>query len=566
MGQLAGAGVGAGSSGATTRGLSVKTGVLVSVALLLIVAVIGMIISVPSSKKESEAARDPSGIVVGSTAADVVGIAPGTIKQEDVDAAAKAEPFATQLATQVNQNRLGINYTWTLVAGFLVMFMQLGFALVETGFCRAKNALHVMSMNFAVYFLGMLGYFICGFAFQFGGIGKIGVPNLGGLAGLNQEWGITLGGVHWGLLGHKGFFLADGTYDVGIAVMFLFQMVFMDTTATIPTGAMAERWKWSAFAVYGFFVSTIIYPVFGNWAWGGGWLSQLGQKGLGSGYIDFAGSGVVHAVGGFTALAGAYVLGPRIGKYNKDGTSNVIPGHNLVLAIVGTLILAFGWFGFNPGSTLGASGNGNLRIGLIAVVTMLAGSAGAMASLLVTWYTNGKPDAGMTCNGLLAGLVAITAPSGYVSPISAVIIGAVAGTIVVFAVAIIDRKLRIDDPVGAISVHGVCGVWGMLAVGLFADGTANYGGTQVKGLFFGEPKQIIPQVIGAVVVMLWAGGVSLVFFKVCDRLIGLRSSAADELAGLDLPEMGAPAYWNNGEPLRGGAFPIPAAALGAVGD
>ncbi len=565
-GQLAGVGAGGESGRMTRNGLPVKTGLLVAVAILLIVALIGIVISLPSSTKDAESARDPSGLVIGSDSG-VVGVAPANITQDDADKAAKSEPFATQLAVQVNQNRLGINMTWTLVAGFLVMFMQLGFALVETGFCRAKNALHVMTMNFSIYFLGMLGYFFCGFAFQFGGIGNVGVPNLGGLAGLNKELTISLGGVDWGLIGHKGFFLSDGTYDVGIAVMFLFQMVFMDTTATIPTGAMAERWKWSAFCVYGFFISTIIYPIFGNWAWGGGWLSQLGKKGLGQGYIDFAGSGVVHAVGGFTALAGAFVIGPRIGKYNKDGSSNVIPGHNIVLAIVGTLILAFGWFGFNPGSTLGASGNGNLRIGLIAVVTMLAGSAGAMAAMLLTWYMNGKPDAGMTCNGLLAGLVAITAPSGWVSPISAFIIGTVAGVIVVFAVSIIDKKLRIDDPVGAISVHGVCGVWGMLSVGLFADGTANYGGTQVKGLFFGDAGQLGAQAIGAVVVILWAGGVSYGFFKLVDRVMGLRPAAADEIAGLDMPEFGAPAYWNDGEPLKGGVFPIPAPAMGgAAGD
>ncbi len=561
-GQLAGSSTGAG--GEVSRGLSPKTGVLVSAAVLLIAAIIGIVVSVPSSQKDSEATRDPSAIVNSADAAGLVGITPAGITQADLDTAAKAEPFATKLAVQANANRLGVNYVWTLLGGFLVMFMQLGFALVETGFCRAKNALHVMSMNFSVYFLGMLGYFICGFAFQFGGIGLVGVPNLGGLAALNQEWAISIGGVDWGILGHKGFFLADGTYDAGIAVMFLFQMVFMDTTATIPTGAMAERWKWSAFAVYGFFVSMVIYPVFGNWVWGGGWLSQLGKVGLGAGYIDFAGSSVVHAVGGFTALAGAIVLGPRLGKYNKDGTSNVIPGHNIVLAIVGTLILAFGWFGFNPGSTLGASGNGNLRIGLIAVVTMLAGSAGAMAATLVTWYSNGKPDAGMICNGMLAGLVAITAPSGYVSPISAIIIGAVAGTIVVFSVAIIDRTLKVDDPVGAISVHGVCGIWGVLSVGLFADGTANYAGTQVKGLFFGDASQLVAQGIGALVVIVWAFGIGYVFFKVCDALMGIRSSAADELAGLDLPEIGAPAYWNDGEPLKGGVYPIP--ALGATGD
>ena len=253
----------------------------------------------------------------------------------------------------VDENRLAINFVWTLVTGYLVMFMQAGFALVETGFCRAKNAGHTMAMNFMVYGLGMLGYYICGFAFQFGGIGMVGVPNLGGLGVLSNELSVSIGGHDWGLIGYKGFFLNDGTYDVGVAVLFLFQMVFMDTTATIPTGAMAERWKWSAFCVYSFFVSTLVYPIFGNWAWGGGWLSQLGNVGLGKGYIDFAGSGVVHAVGGWCALAGAIVLGSRLGKYNKDGSPNTIPGHNMVLALLGCFILAFGWFGFNPGSTLG---------------------------------------------------------------------------------------------------------------------------------------------------------------------------------------------------------------------
>jgi len=564
-GQFTGRGADASGGGSGSR---MRKGVRVAAIILLIVALIGIALSIPSSRKDSEVGRDAAGLLVGSEAhgdsddPGIVDIAPANITAADARTAARTEPYATKLAVQVNQNRLGINYIWTLVAGFLVMLMLLGFALMETGFCRAKNALHVMTMNLGVYFIGMLGYFFCGFALQFGGVGKVGVPNLGGLPQLNRELTLPLGGVHWGIIGGKGFFLSDGTYDVGIAVMFLFQMVLMATAATIPTGAMAERWKWGAFCVYGFFVSTIIYPVFGNWAWGGGWLSQLGSKGLGHGYTDFAGSGVVHAVGGFIALAGAHVLGPRLGKYNKDGSSNVIPGHNMVLAIAGTLILAFGWFGFNPGGTLGASGNGSLRIGLIAVVTMLAGSAGAMAAMLLTWYLNGKPDVGMTCNGLLAGLVAITASSGWVSPISAFIIGAVAGVIVVFAVVIIDRRLHIDDPVGAIAVHGVCGVWGMLAVGLFADGTANYGGRQVKGLFFGDAGQLGAQAIGVVVVILWAGGISYAFFKVVDRLMGLRSRPEDELAGLDLPELGASAYWNNGEPLKGGIFPIPAPAMG----
>jgi len=346
-------------------------------------------------------------------------------------------------------------------------------------------------------------------------------------------------------------------------VMFLFQMVFMDTTATIPTGAMAERWKWSAFCVYGLFVSTLVYPVFGNWAWGGGWLSQLGAIGLGKGYIDFAGSGVVHAVGGWCALAGAIVLGPRLGKYNRDGSSNTIPGHNMVLALLGCFILAFGWFGFNPGSTLGASTNGNLRIGIVAVDTMLAGAFGSVASMVYTWLTGAKkPDIGMMGNGLLAGLVAITAPSGYVSPVSASIIGAVAGVIVVVAAGFIDKVLKVDDPVGAIAVHGFNGLWGQLSVGLFADGLANYGGLQVKGLFYGDVSQLGAQAIGALVCFVYVFGISWIFFTLYKKLFGLRVSAETELAGLDIPEMGSLGYSPDAEPYR---LPEPAGVPLATG-
>ncbi|HEX2916614.1 MAG TPA: ammonium transporter [Chloroflexia bacterium] len=523
-------------------------------------------------------AGDPGGLSTGS-GSDLNGIAPfcsglpgGCAPSSDndksaqktfLDTAAKNEPYATNLANMVRQNQLGVNYVWTLVAGFLVMLMQLGFALVETGFCRYKNAFHVMGMNFAVYFIGMLGYYIAGFAFQFGGIGNVGVSNLGGLATLNNE--IKIG--DWGIIGGKGFFLTGDTYDVGIAVMFLFQMVFMDTTATIPTGAMAERWKWSSFVIYGFFVSMIIYPIYGNWAWGGGWLSQLGTSGplgsgspFGAGYVDFAGSGVVHAIGGWTALAGAIVLGPRLGKYNKDGSSNPVPGHNMILAITGTIILAFGWFGFNPGSTLGASGGGNLRIGLIAVVTMLAGSAGGMTAMVITWIQGKRPDVGMTCNGLLAGLVAITAPSGYVEPVGAIIIGIVAGGLVVFFVGVVDRVFHIDDPVGAISVHGVNGMWGQLAVGLFADGKAQY--LSVTGLFYGGGiNQLLAQAVGAVVALVWAFGISFVFFKVLGLILGgNRVSEKMELDGLDDGEMVQPGYMDS-DPLAD-KWPLPAAPVG----
>jgi Amt family ammonium transporter len=484
----------------------------------------------------------------------------------EIDKAKTSEPLAYELASMIGQNRIGINFVWTLVTGFLVMFMQAGFALVETGFTRAKSAAHTMMMNFMVYGLGMLGYFIAGFAIQFGGIG--GLSTLGGGAALASagEVTLTIAGKPFGLFGTNGFFLGGGTYDVAIAVMFLFQMVFMDTAATIPTGAMAERWKFSAFCVFAFFVSTLTYPVFGNWAWGGGWLAQLGANfGLGHGYVDFAGSGVVHSVGGWMALAGAIVLGARIGKFNRDGSPNFIPGHNMTFALLGCFILAFGWFGFNPGSSLAASGSGALRIGIVAVNTMLAGASASLSCMLYMWWTKRKPDPTMTANGILAGLVAITAPSGFVSPQSAVIIGLIAGVLVCWAVWFFDNVAKVDDPVGAISVHGVNGAWGVLAAGLFADGTSNYGGSwngvsgNVTGLFFGDPGQFVAQIIGVVACFVYVGGLSFVFFKVVDRVIGMRTTPEAELGGLDIPEMGAWGYPVD-FPGTGPAFPLVTAA------
>jgi Amt family ammonium transporter len=507
----------------------------ISIAAIIAVAVIGIVtLNVSNSGPQP----DRSGLTTGQ-GSDLVGLDPGNITQDEYNTATTNEPFAVSLANNVNENRLASNFIWTLITGFLVMFMQAGFALAETGFCRAKNAGHTMFMNFMIYGLGMLGFFITGFAFMFGGVGIGGVPSLGGLATLNREF--SIGG--WGLIGYKGFFLSGGAYDVGVAVMFLFQMVFMDTTATIPTGAMAERWKTLPFILYGLFVGMIIYPIYGNWVWGGGWLSQLGTNlGLGQGYLDFAGSGVVHAIGGWIALAGAIVLGPRLGKFNKDGTPNAIPGHSLVLAALGVFILAFGWFGFNPGSTLGASHAGTLRIGMIAVVTMLASAAGSVTSMAFTWMKSGKPDFGMTLNGMLAGLVAITAPSGFVGPQWAVVIGGVAGILVVVASSFIERVLHVDDPVGAIAVHGFNGAWGQIALGLFADGTANYNGLVAKGLIYGDGGQFLAQVIGTVVAFVWAFGVAYLFFKFLDKIIGMRTSPEIELAGLDVPEIGTPGY------------------------
>src|SRR5574337_550754 len=293
-------------------------------------------------------ASDPSGARTGG-AADVVGASSNAPTADDLKNLGEKEPLAAKLADVVGHNRVAINMVWTLLCGFLVMFMQAGFAMAETGFTRAKNAGHTMAMNFMVYGLGMLGYWICGFALQMGGVG--GAATLGGGTALDGEFVVHLFGRDFGLFGTKGFFLSGVTYDAVIFTMFLFQMVFMDTTATIPTGSMAERWTFKSFVIYAFFISMFVYPLYANWVWGGGWLSQLGKGfGLGHGTVDFAGSSVVHMTGGVAALVGALVIGPRIGKYNKDGTPNAIPGHHIPMALVGTFILAFGWFGFNAGS------------------------------------------------------------------------------------------------------------------------------------------------------------------------------------------------------------------------
>lgn len=280
---------------------------------------------------------------------DPTGNKTGNIK--DVPAKTVAKPTLEEVANTVGHNKISINIIWTMIAGFLVMFMQTGFAMVETGFTRAKNVAHTMGMNFLVYAIGMIGFWICGFAFMFGGVG--GIASLGGTPGLDKMFSFTLFGKTFDIIGYSGFFLNESVYDVGVFALFLFQMVFMDTTATIPTGSMAERWKFTSFIFFAFFISMFVYPIYGNWVWGGGWLADLGVNfGLGHGQVDFAGSSVVHLVGGVAALAGAIVIGPRIGKYSKNGTSQAIPGHNIPMAITGTFILAFGWFGFNAGSTL----------------------------------------------------------------------------------------------------------------------------------------------------------------------------------------------------------------------
>src|SRR5262252_9227838 len=481
-----------------------------------------------------KAKGDPGGTITGTVGDIPVGDAKKGLTLGDV-------------INQIGQNMIAINFVWTLVTGFLVMFMQAGFAIVETGLCRAKNANHTMMMNFMVYGVGMLAYWLIGFAIQEGGVQP--VSNLGGLAPLNGEFAITLFGKSWGLFGQKGMMLGGATYDVGVMVMFLFQMVFMDTALTIVTGTAAERWKYSAFIVSSFFMGAFTYPIFANWAWGGGWLALLGANfGAGHGYCDFAGSGVVHAVGGITALAMAIIIGPRIGKFTRDGRPNAMPGHDIVLVLLGCFILAFGWFGFNPGSTLGASANGNLRIGSIAVNTMLAGMAGSFGAMYYMWLRYGKPDASMTGNGLLAGLVAITAPSGFVSPVGSVIIGLIAGVLCALSVEFIERKMKLDDVVGAISVHGTNGLWGVISVGLFADGKSNYGGAwsgvpgSVTGLFYGDAGQLVAQLIGVATLLGFVFSFSFALNAIIELVWGHRVAPKVELEGLDVPEMGALGY------------------------
>ena len=391
------------------------------------------------------------------------------------------------------------DYVWTLIAAALVFFMQAGFALVECGFTRAKNAINIMMKNLMDFSMGSLAFWAVGF-------------------------GIMFGATKTGWFGTSGFFLSD--FKVGgdpwVLAFWMFQVVFCATAATIVSGAMAERTKFIGYLMYSIVISAIIYPVFGSWAWGSlfngnGWLEGLE-------FIDFAGSTVVHSVGGWAALAGAIVLGPRMGKYAKDGSIKPILGHNIPLAALGVFILWIGWFGFNPGSTTAA----NKDIAMIFVNTNLAAAAGAVLAMFTSWIKFGKPEISMSLNGALAGLVAITSPCATVTPMSAVIIGAAAGVIVVLSVLFFDR-IRVDDPVGAISVHGVCGAWGTLAAGIF-----NIGGT--------SGKIIGVQLLGMGACFVWTFSMAFVMFKLIEKTIGLRVSAEEELEGLDLSEHGGNAY------------------------
>jgi len=408
-----------------------------------------------------------------------------------------------------------------------------------------------MMLNFAAYVFAFLAYYAVGYASQFGAIAINAAPsNLGGTPTLNH---FLIGHGQWGKVGGRGFFLVGPAYDAGSNCLTLFEVVFMETAGYIIVGAICERIAFWAFLLCELFIGAILYPISGCWTWGGGWLSQLGSTmNLGHGYVDFAGSTVVHAVGGFCAMALAIILGPRLGKFGPGGKIRVFPAHNVVYVVTGTFILLFGWMGFNPGSTLGAT---DLRISVVAVNTNLAAVAGSATAMLIWYFLFGKPDLTMACNGMLAGLVAITAPCAFVSPTSSVIIGVLAGALVCGGVLFNERVLRIDDSCGAISVHGLCGWLGAVCVGIFADGTYGSGwngvgatsylghaGQGVTGLIHGDARQFWVQLMGATLYAVWAFGLTFVVFGIVNKVRSMRVAPESEEEGLDVPEFGMPGY------------------------
>lgn len=404
-----------------------------------------------------------------------------------------------------------INIVWVFLGAVMVMFMQAGFAILEAGFTRQKNSNNVLMKNLMDFSIGSLIFLVVGFGLMFG-------ESLGGFVG-------TTGFIDPTTLQLDAFDALSPT------VFIFFQTVFCATAATIVSGAMAERTKFSAYLVYTLIISLVIYPISGHWIWGGGFLSEMG-------FIDFAGSTAVHSVGGWAALMGAITLGPRIGKYNADGSANAIPGHNIPLGTLGVFILWFCWFGFNPGSSLEAQG----YVGHIAMTTNLAACAAAVTTLFLTWKRYGKPDISMTLNGVLAGLVAITAGCHIVSLYGSIVIGIVAGFVVTFGIEILDKKFHIDDPVGAVGVHCMNGVWGTLAVGLFACQTPAVDGS-VLGLFYGGGIDLlVTQVIGVVCVAVWVCATSFIMFNVIKHTMGLRVTPEEEINGLDIGEHGSEAY------------------------
>jgi Amt family ammonium transporter len=426
-------------------------------------------------------------------------------------------------AEQIGAVQAALTFVWLLVAGALVFFMHAGFSLVEAGLTRTKNTANILMKNAMTITIGILIYWAVG-------------------------WAVMYGSSFAGLFGTDQFFLKGA--DNALWNSWFFQMVFAATGATIVSGAMAERTKFKAYLLFTVVMVAIIYPVYGHWVWSGADLALLSGgdsflvKWLGAAFHDFAGSGVVHSIGGYAALAGVIVLGPRLGKF-KDGKAQAIPGHNLTMAFLGTFILMLGWVGFNGGSTL--DGN-DPYINLVVVNTFLAAAAGAVTAMLITWKKTGKPDPSLTANGILAGLVSITAPAGSVENWAAIVIGIIGGIIMIAGVFFNENRLKVDDPVGAIPVHGYCGSWGLLSVGIFSVGIGNgiladaaYA-AGAPGLIYGGFSQLLIQIAGILIAFVWAFGVSYIAFKILDALVGLRVSEKEEVQGLDISEHGVNAY------------------------
>jgi Amt family ammonium transporter len=447
----------------------------------------------------------------------------GAVWAQDKPAAAPADPLK-DLVGKVGDLKVAADTVWVLVAAFLVFFMNLGFATVESGFCRAKNTVAILAKNFIVFAVSSVAFLLLGFGLMFGDGGAlVGTHGLTFAAGADNS--PATGDAY------KGVYSALNWTGVPLWAKFFFQLVFAGTAATIVSGAVAERVKFGAFYLFSFAMVGLIYPVVGHWIWGGGWLAKLGMW-------DFAGSTVVHSVGGWAALVGAAMLGPRIGKYNKDGKVLPIPGHSIALGTIGVFVLWFGWFGFNPGSTMAADPGAIARI---AVTTNTAAAGGAIAASIMAWLLLGKPDLTMILNGALAGLVAITAPCAFVSIPSSLIIGLIGGALVVVSVLFFDR-IKIDDPVGATSVHLVCGIFGTLAVGLFAQDQFSPNTTGNGLLFGGGLTLLISQLIGVIAVGIFVVATSAIVWGILKAVTGIRVSAEEEMEGLDVGEHGISAY------------------------
>jgi Amt family ammonium transporter len=506
--------------------------------------------------------------LIGVTASLALIVATGTI----LGAATKqgagrlaGEPTTAQLLTLMS----------LFAATALAFLLVIGLALRSTGIAVRKNALKAMMAQFTAAFMALLAFFFVGFALQSGGFGSLpGAHALGGMPALTAEVALPLGHSAWGVLGARGFTLSGGAYDASAGFLFVFQASIMIVAILIPLAAAAQRMRMSAVIIFALFAAAVLYPVYANWVWGGGWLSQLGTLGLGAGYVDFGGSGVIHAIGGWAALAAVIVVRPRIRKFNMDETPNTIPPHNLVFVLAGSFLCTLGWFGLVAGSVLTQDAAALPRLGLAMVVILLAGAGGATTSLLYAWMverpyvasipTKGFPDPSMAANGFLAGFVAGSAACLCISPLSGLIVGAVAGLLVPVGLTVLEERFLIDDASGSVTIHGVCGLWGQLAVGIFADGTLSLGGHPVAGLVSGDVTQLGAQLVGGVVAVAWGFGGAYLFFSAVNRVFRLRVPSNFEMhrQGMDVLELGAPAYAARPNPVHG-AWPRVAEGIGA---